>query len=313
MDGVTTAGGVPDYSSSGTPKFSPALYSGKMVEKFYAATAFGEIATTDYEGDIVGFGDNVVIRTVPDVAVSDYIIGQGLNRQRPSSTAVTLSINKAKTFSVALNRVQARQSDLDLAEVFSTEGTKKTKIAADKDILGNIFTQVDAANQGATAGALSGDINLGAAGSPVALTSDNMTQYLTYAGQVLDEQDLPDEDRWIVLPSSGVRALKNSDLKVASLAGDGESILRNGKVGMVDRFMIYQSNNLTLTTDGSDKVWNMPFGHKSSLTFAAQITELRMIDDPDDFGWLIDGLLVYGYKVIAPKYMGWLYGKVSAT
>lgn len=46
------------------------------------------------------------------------------------------------------------------------------------------------------------------------------------------------------------------------------------------------------------------FGHSAGLTFAAQIVECQMIDNPNDFGYLIRGLMVYGFEVIAPSYIG---------
>ena len=50
MAGPARAGGAPNYSSSGTAGFIPEIWSGKLVEKLYASTVFGEIANTDYEG-----------------------------------------------------------------------------------------------------------------------------------------------------------------------------------------------------------------------------------------------------------------------
>jgi hypothetical protein len=49
------------------------------------------------------------------------------------------------------------------------------------------------------------------------------------------------------------------------------------------------------------------FGHSAGLTFAAQILENRLVVDQNDFGYLLQGLLVFGYKVIEPKYVGSAY------
>jgi hypothetical protein len=81
--GVQRASGIPEYGPGGTINYNPEIYSGKLVEKFYKTTVFGEIASTDYEGEIAGMGANVIIRTVPDVTVSDYVIGQGLTNAVP--------------------------------------------------------------------------------------------------------------------------------------------------------------------------------------------------------------------------------------
>ena len=107
----------------------------------------------------------------------------------------------------------------------------------------------------------------------------------------------------MVLPPWAIALVKKSDLRIASLAGDGVSILRNGKVGEIDRFTIYQSRNLLTQTTPGPATYAM-FGHSAGLTFASQIVECQMIDNPNDFGYIIRGLMVFGYEVIGPKYVG---------
>lgn len=300
--GVARSSGQTDYTVGSQSKFIPELYSGKLVEKFYKSTVFGEIASTDYEGEIVGFGNNVIIRTVPDVTVSDYIIGGGLSNEYPTSTAVNLTIDQAKSFAVALNTVDSRQSDIDMANVFADDGSIKLKIAADAEMLETIPAQVSADNSGRAAG-VDSDIDLGDSTTPFGISSSTVLDFITDCGTVLDEQDVPDEGRWLVVPPWFTNRIKKSDLKIASLAGDNTSILRNGKVGMIDRFMIYQSRNLLRQTSPGPATYVM-FGHSAGLTFASQIVELRMIDNPNDFGYLIQGLMVFGFEVIEPKYVG---------
>lgn len=307
MSGVPRASGIPNYGPSGTINFNPEIYSGKLVEKFYKTTVFGEIATTDYEGEIAGMGAQVVIRTVPDITVSNYVIGAGLTAQYPSRNSVTLVIGQAKSFNVALSNVDQRQSDIDLSDVFANDGSIQLKIAADADMLSVIPSEVAAQNTGATAGADSANLNLGTTGSPVQLVSGtplsgqtNVLNWITDLGQVLDEQNVSDEDRWAVFTPWVIKLIKQSDLRIASLAGDGVSILRNGKVGMVDRFTLYQSRNVYKP----GAYWEVMFGHPAGLAFAAQITEAQMIDNPNDFGYLIRGLMVYGYQTIENQYTG---------
>lgn len=301
--GVPRNGGIPEYGPGGSINFDPEIYSAKMVEKFYRTTVFGEIASTDYEGEIAGFGAQVKIRTVPDVTVGDYVIGAGLTPQYPSRNSVTLSIDKAKYFNVALNLVDAKQSDLDLADVFANDGSIQLRIAADADMLESIPADVSADNSGTTAGVDSQDIDLGDATSPVGLNKDNVIDFIVDCGTVLDEQNVSDEGRWMVMPPWMIGQMKRSDLRIASLTGDGVSVLRNGKVGMVDRFTIYQSRNLLKQTSPTTG-WHVLFGHPGGLTFASQIIECEMIPNPNDFGYIIRGLMVYGYEVIEPSYVG---------
>lgn len=301
--GVPRASGLPDYGPAGTVNFIPELYSGKLVEKFYKTTVFGEIASTDYEGEIAGYGAQVKIRTIPDVTVSDYVVGAGLSAQYPTNNSVTLAIDQAKSFAVALSTVDMRQSDIDMADVFANDGSIQLRIAADADMLETIPADVSADNSGTTAGADSNNINLGDSTTPVSITKTNVVDFIVDCGTVMDEQNVSDEGRWLVAPPWFIALIKQSDLRIASLAGDGVSILRNGKVGEIDRFTIYQSRNLLRQTSPGPATYLM-FGHSAGLTFAAQIVECEMINNPNDFGYIVRGLMVFGYEVIGPNYVG---------
>jgi hypothetical protein len=95
--------------------------------------------------------------------------------------------------------------------------------------------------------------------------------------------------------------IKKSDLKDASLAGDSTSILRNGRLGMIDRFTLYISHNLNSVTDGGNKCFNIVAGTKMGLTFASQMTEMESLRAESTFGNIIRGLQVYGFKVVKPE------------
>jgi len=300
--GVPIASGLPDYGPAGLTNFNPELYSGKLVEKFYKTTVFGEIASTDYEGEIAGYGAQVKIRTIPDVTVSNYIIGAGLGAQYPTSNSVTLAIDQAKSFAVALSTVDMRQSDLDMADIFANDGSIQLRIAADQDVLQTIPADVSADNQGPFAG-VDSTIDLGDSTTPVSVSKTTVVEFVVDCGTVMDEQNVSDEGRWMVVPPWFVALIKKSDLRIASLAGDGVSILRNGKVGEIDRFTIYQSRNLLSQTSPGPASYVM-FGHSAGLTFASQIVECEMINNPNDFGYIVRGLMVFGFEVIGPKYVG---------
>lgn len=301
--GVARTSGYPDYGPGSTINYDPEIFSGKLVEKFYKTTVFGEIASTDYEGEIAGFGAQVKIRTVPDVTVSDYVIGEGLTPEFPQSNSVTLVIDQAKSFNVGLNLVDSRQSDINMADVFANEGSIKLRISADAEVLETIPADVSTDNRGNTAGRDSDSIDLGTSSTAVAISKTNVVDFIVDLGTVMDEQDVSDEGRWLVVPPWFVGMIKKSDLRIASLAGDGTSILRNGKVGEIDRFTIYQSRNLLSQTSPGPAAYIM-FGHSAGLTFAAQIVEMQMIDNPNDFGYLIRGLMVFGFEVIEGRYLG---------
>lgn len=292
------AAGHPSYSSSqGGPRtFIPEIWSGKMIEKFYDATVLAAIANTDYEGEIKKQGDKVHIRTVPTATIRDYSRGTPITYERPDSTNVELEIDKGKYYAAEIDDVSAHQQDIKVMDKWATDASEQMKIAIDTDVLADIYTDAHALNKGAGAGRISGNINLGVAGSPLALTPATVLDLIVDAGTVLDEQNIPESGRYMVIPAWMAGMIKKSDLKDASLAGDSTSIMRNGRIGMIDRFTLYSSNLL----NQSDGDFDIIAGHKNALTFASQMTEMESLRLESYFGSAVRGLQVFGYKVIDP-------------
>ena len=181
------AAGHPTYSGN----FIPEIWSGKLLPKFYKASVFGDIANTDYEGEITKYGDKVHIRTVPDIIIRDYVAGQPLQNQRPNSDKVELLIDKGKYFSFVCDDVMRAQMDLAYMESWSNDASEQMKISIDSDILNAIYVDADAKNKGATAGVVSSSYNLGANAAPVVVTKSNVLDILVDCGSVLDEQNRP--------------------------------------------------------------------------------------------------------------------------
>lgn len=284
----------------------PHLYAMKLLIAFYASTVFGSIATTEYEGELKNKGDKLSIRTLPDMTVRDHVDGQDLEYENLSPGQVDLLIDKGKYWALNLNAVNMHQIDYPAMEKWAEHSSINLKVAVDSDVLSNIYLDVHAANKGDAAGAISGGLNLGKATAPVALTRATILEFIIeQAGVCLDEQNVPDEGRWFLLPSWACGLLKTSDLRDNSVTGD-KSTLRNGRIGMIDRFEIYQTNNLKQVTD-THQVTNAIFGHKCSTAFASQMLNTETLKNPKAFGDLMRSLHVYGYKVIKPEALGHAY------
>ena len=257
--------------------------------------------------EIKKHGDTVHIRTIPDITIRPYKIGQKLVRERPAPGKVDLLIDKGNYYSVVINDVEKLQSDINYVERWTDDAGQQMKIAVDLDILSAIYADADTYNKGAKAGKKSGSIDLGASGAFLSLDKTNILDYIVDMGTCLDENNVPETQRWLVFPAIFCGMIKKSDLKDASLAGDGTSIMRNGRLGIIDRFEIYSSNQVATSTDGATTVHNCLFGHPSAITFASQLTENRVIPNPDDFGDLMEGLQVYGYETIKAQALGHFY------
>lgn len=295
---------APSTAYSGT--FIPEIWSGKLVEKFYDATVLAAISNTDYEGEIRNQGDKVIIRTKPTLTINDYTAGQTLVYERPSSSVVELLIDKGKYFNAIVDDVQEIQADLDMLSMWADDASEQMKIAIDSAVLNDVTGMGAAAglnvdNVGASAGRLSDNINLGTTGAPLSLVARNPTagqteimDLIVSLGQVLDEQNIPETGRWLLLPAWACALLKRSELRDASLTGDGTSPMRNGRLGMIDRFTLYATNLLPINT-GATAIYA---GHPHALTFATQLTKMETLRAESTFGTILRGLQIYGYKVV---------------
>jgi hypothetical protein len=291
--------GRPNY----TGNFIPEIWSGKLIENFYDATVLAAISNTDYEGEIRSMGDTVNIRTQPNITIRDYVKGQNLVVENPDKPKIQLVIDKGEYFSCVEDDVDKVQTDINLMDMWSKDASEQMKIKIDQRVLTDMLPDIAASNRGATAGAKSGAFDLGTAGAPLTVTKDgassttSIVDLIVDMGTVLDEANSPESDRFLIIPARAAGLIKKSELKDASLTGDTTTPLRNGRLGMIDRFTIYVSHNLNVTNGNTSLI----AGHKMGFTFATQMTEMETLRAQSTFGNIIRGLQVYGYKVVKPE------------
>jgi hypothetical protein len=293
------APGRPNYSGN----FIPEIWSGKLIENFYDATVLAAISNTDYEGEIKGQGDTVNIRTQPNITIRDYVKGQNLVVENPDKPKLQLLIDKGEYFACVEDDIDKVQSDVNLMDMWSKDASEQMKVKIDQRVLTDILPDIAATNKGTAAGRISGAFNLGSAASPLTVTKDgasstaSVTELIVDMGTVLDENNCPESGRFLVIPARMAGLIKKSELKDASLSGDSQSVMRNGRLGMIDRFTVYVSHNLNV----SSGKFSIIGGTKMGFTFASQMTEMETIRSESTFGDIIRGLQVYGYKVVKPE------------
>jgi len=294
--------GRPNYSGN----FIPEIWSGKLIENFYDATVLAAISNTDYEGEIRQFGDTVNIRTTPEITIRDYVKGQTLTVENPDKPKIQLVIDKGEYFACVEDDVDGVQSDINLMDLWTKDASERMKIKIDQRVLTDLLPGISALNKGATAGAKTASFDLGTTGAGNSITLDKdstggkpVVDHLVDMGTVLDEANVPETGRFVVIPAKMAGLIKKSELKDASLSGDSTSILRNGRLGMIDRFTVYVSHNLKQVP--ADGQFHLIAGHNMGFTFASQMTNMESIRSESTFGDIIRGLQVYGYKVVKPE------------
>lgn len=272
------------FFSTGTTSevnFIPEVFSKLLQAKFYSSSVLPSISNTDYEGEISGQGDKVVIRTVPAVTINDY--AGSITTQELTTAKVELLIDQAKYYSFKIGDVLAAQADINLLEGASSDAAEGMRVAVETSVLSSVVT-------GATT-----------IGAQTAITAGNILTSILDQAKALDELNIPEEGRFIVLSPEFVSLLKQSELRQAYLTGDDTSPLRNGKVGVVDRFTVYQSNMLYTPGSGTDSGYtHVLAGHPKAISFASQFTNTETVRMESTFGDQVRGLKVYGSKVVTP-------------
>ena len=183
--GTPYSGVAANPAYSGAPAggvFIPEIWSGKLIEKFYAATVLSAIANTDYEGEIKNMGDTVHIRTKPTITIRDYQVNQDLLVERPSTNIVDLTIDYAKYFNEALDDImESPVATSTCCRMWSDDAAEQMKIVIDTACADADRCRCRTPPTRAPRPARSrANINLGAAGAPIALTPLNV------AGLIVD-------------------------------------------------------------------------------------------------------------------------------
>lgn len=328
---VPAAAPSPAYSNI----FIPAIWSGRLIEKFYESSVLPAISNTNYENEISSFGDKVIIRSRPSLNIKKYDAYGKLAYEAPSSNSITLSIDQGKYFAATMDDVMDVQSDVNLMSMWAEDASEQMKISIDRDVLASLPGDLsgrkslyaapdekwtsDKVMAKGTTNATEDGIVIGGDGSATsqafvsskaigtgtgatAANAMSIVDYIINLGQVMDLNLAPESDRKLVLPTKMIALIKKSELRDASLSGDSTSLLRNGRIGMIDRFEIYSSNLLPIGANAvtaSAIVACTP----QALTFASQLTKMETLRAQETFGNLMRGLQVYGHKIIQPSLM----------
>jgi hypothetical protein len=223
---------------------------------------------------------------------------------------------------VQVNDVLSYQSDMNLMNMFTEDAAKQLKIAIENEVFfNNIVTEGPAAaNEGATAGAISAAYNLGTDVTPIdQATPENVLKCILRMSTVLDEQNVPEDGRWLILSPFDRHLLMQSNLAQAYFTGDPSSTIRTGKIGMIDRFTVYVSNLLPRGAAGKALVAGltdpatggavasakarrtMVAGTKAAMSFAMTVNKTEPLRNQTDFGDIVRGLAVYGRKTVKPE------------
>tara|TARA_R110002126_G_scaffold181019_1_gene329791 strand:- start:112 stop:1080 length:969 start_codon:yes stop_codon:yes gene_type:complete len=286
--------------------FLPAIYSKKVLNFFRKASVAEAITNTDYAGEISGYGDSVKVIKEPTITVYKYERGADVTETALTDTEVTLVVDTANAFKFVVDDIETSMSHVNFKEVAASSAAYALRDAFDEGVIAAGFAGLSASGPNHVLGAdddTTGTVvgTYDEAGKSINLLINDPLDVLAHMAKLLDEQNVPEEGRWVVAPPSFYEQLSKSGSKLLSVDFNaGQGSIRNGLVtsGKLRGFSMYKSNNIEATDFADGKLLA---GHMSAICTAQTITSTEVIRDPDSFGDICRGLHVYGVKVLRPE------------
>jgi len=211
--------------------FTPEIWAAGLLGTLSQSAVYAgaPCSNRDYEGEISAFGDTVHIDSISDPTITAYVKNVNLaDPEALTDAEQQLVIDQAYSFNFQVD-------DIDKAQVrnngaLMTEATQRAgwglRDGADKFVANKM--------------ALAASNHLGVIDASTA--ANVYDKLIVPAGVALDQANVPEELRWIVLDPAAYGALR-LDARFINLNQSGTAALHNGQVGEAGGFRIYKSNN----------------------------------------------------------------------
>ena len=296
------------YANLPSGNFVPVIYSQKVLKYFRRSSVAEAITNTDYSGEIENFGDTVNIIKEPTISVSSYTRGSTVNTQDLADDQIQLVVDQGNYFAFKVDDIEERHSHLNFESLATSSGAYTLKKAFDYNVLNDIYSNAatSAGDTGTDASPITGT------GTGSTYTGNELANAVSAAAKVMDENDVPYENRRLVADPEFYEVLSQADAKLmdSSVTGEAGSSLMNGMVTdrIIHGFKLYQTNSIVnggagaaashtfSSTNAGEHIFL--FGHMSAVATASHIAKTEVIRDPDSFADIVRGLHVFGRKVL---------------
>lgn len=268
--------------------FIPQLWSARLLANLQKNLVYGQdlVINRDYEGEISAYGDTVKINSIGAVTVGDYTKNTNIGDPETLTDATrSLVIDQAKYFNFQVDDLDKAQQNPKVMDGAMKESAYALRNAADQFIAG-LYTGVAAGN------------TIGDDTTPETPTATTAYELLVDLGVLLDESNVPEDGRWVILPPWYEGLMLKDDRFVKSGSLPAEDRLANGVIGRAAGFLVLKSNNVPNTTGTKYKIIA---GHKIAWSYAEQVNQVEGYRPEKRFADAVKGLHLYGAKVVRPE------------
>lgn len=265
----------------------PRVWAKAMLKNFDKSTAMLQHADRSYESDLANYGDTIHVPRMGDMAVGNYHVNSSITFQDITTTDDTMVLNQSPYIAFRLDDLEKTVSHANLATKALDRARTAMEIHIDSHLLGltTAFTH-----------------SVGSAGSPIALSGQNVINALRDANLKLDDANVTDSERVCIVPPTVFDQLaRYADAK------DVESSLSNIAKAKPYRevagIKLYQSTNIPKVGSGATEHYVVPvFVSKVTFSHVLRLNPKRVekFRAENTFGDAMKMLAFYGSKVFEP-------------
>lgn len=280
--------------------FIPEVWSARLLKHLDTQLVFKQLVNTDYEGEIRSFGDTVRVNRIGDITVGDYTKNSTLSApQALTGEQMVMVIDQAKYFNFFVDDIDQAQANVKVMDA----AMERASFALAKAV--DIYIAKKFSEAGII---LDGTSHAGITVDPAGSSGVKPYDLLISIAQKMDENNVPEANRWVVVPPWFHAALlKSEEYKLAY-----QDYKTTGKIPEVAGMKILKSNNLRpIKWDSTNSVWTegasgnthvaMLAGVDITIAYAQQLQKIEAYRPADRFADAVKGLLVFGAKVFYPN------------
>ncbi len=273
--------------------FIPTVWSARLLLRLETAHVYGQagVVNRDYEGEIRYVGDTVQINSIGPVTITPYVKNADMAAPETLNDASqVLTIDQAQSFNFQIDDIDRAQQKPKVMDAAMQEAAFGLRDVADTYIAGLMWAAVPA---GSTQGAVGAGLAVGYGAGET-----NPYIVLLTMAQALDENNVPREGRWAIVPPWFHAYLLMDNRFVGNGSLPADTRLINGMVGRAAGFDILLSNNVPFAAGPVE--YKILAGTSLACTYAEQISKIEAYRPERRFADAVKGLHLYGARVVRP-------------
>lgn len=255
--------------------FIPEIWSADVLKQKESKLVMANLVVKKYSEEVKNFGDKVHIDYVKNLTAQDKSADTDVVFEANTEGKITLTVNKHKYAAVKIEDIAKVQSKPDLRALY----TQKIGYALAKQVDTDLLT-----------------LYSGLSTTKGYTTSKITLSTILDAIQVLDENDVPDDERYLVVSAAQKRAmLEIPEVTRYDYRGDATA-LKTASLGSIDflNLKIFWSTNVVTTGTTPTVSHNLLF-HKEAFGLVMQLGPRMQTDyNIRALAWELVGDEIYG-------------------